>query len=378
MVQSARTQPLSREKVEECIRKTGNTPFLFEELTVSMDADAFLPVQALNALRRDALQALADALAGAYRRDEKSAAGRADRERQVCAKTEEECLIASVEERCQLAEALEHASLTDIYLDSSLYARGELPGRLLEDVGDVRRRGKRAYYILPAVFRAHTADFYRGLAEELRGAKLDGMVAKSYDAAAFVRETFGAGMPLVLDHNLYIWNQEAKEKLWELAPIRDTAPLELNRRELAGRDNEGSEILIYGYLPLMTTAQCIHAQLSGHAQRGHKGCDGLQTALCLRDRYGKYFTVKNRCAECYNTLYNSAPLMLFGYREELLAMGIRAFRLSFTTEDRADVRRILSVCEELFDARTAGKQGAKPDGRLSGEYTNGHYKRGVE
>ncbi|MFQ8879737.1 MAG: DUF3656 domain-containing protein [Roseburia hominis] len=34
------------------MRKTGNTPFAFEQLAIEMDEDVFLPVQALNALRR--------------------------------------------------------------------------------------------------------------------------------------------------------------------------------------------------------------------------------------------------------------------------------------------------------------------------------------
>ena len=57
-VQAARSQPLSEEKIRACIQKTGNTPFVFEELSVETDDGIFLPVQALNQLRREALEKL--------------------------------------------------------------------------------------------------------------------------------------------------------------------------------------------------------------------------------------------------------------------------------------------------------------------------------
>lgn len=65
----AQKQPLSRDRVDVCMRKTGNTPFAFEQLTIEMDEDVFLPVQALNALRREALLALEEKLLQGYRRD---------------------------------------------------------------------------------------------------------------------------------------------------------------------------------------------------------------------------------------------------------------------------------------------------------------------
>ena len=61
-----------------------------------------------------------------------------------------------------------------------------------------------------------------------------------------------------------------------------------------------------------------------------RGCDKVRTVTYLKDRYGKYFPVKNNCTECYNTIYNTAPLILFPYRDELEKMGIHAYRISFT------------------------------------------------
>ena len=374
-VLQAQKQPLSRDRVDVCMRKTGNTPFAFEQLAIEMDEDVFLPVQALNALRREALLALEEKLLQGYRRDgaaspeaEKLGCGADKRTRQEERREAEDAgkaVIVSLENRCLLPVVLRSSFVYGIYADSSCYTRDELWTALLKDAGEAHLAGKKFYYILPAVFRSRTAAFYRENIEHLKALPLDGFVAKSYDAAAFVRQELGAETPLILDHSLYSWNSAARDVFLQLAPERDTVPLELNRSELFARDNHHSEAMVYGYLPLMTSAQCVHANT--------EKCDRERGILYLKDRYGKYFPVKNNCTECYNTIYNTTPLMLFDERADFLRMGIAAYRISFTIEEEEQAAFILDLFERTF---LSGKHSVKelfPDG-----YTRGHYKRGVE
>lgn len=373
-VQPALKQPLSLEKVEGNIRKTGNTPFVFEELIIDMDTDIFMPVQALNQLRRTALASLFERMTEGHRRARQNGKKTREGVQGYPGATKHQpkvvldggaLLIVSIEERAQLAEVL-HAEYVDaVYLDSSCYERDTLPQCLRDDVAAVRRSRKDVFFILPAVFRKQTVDFYRGIQAELLAAGLDGVVAKSLDAVAFAREYLDGELDIVLDHSLYTWNREAMALLLELHPLRDTVPLELNRREIGGRYNCSSEMLIYGRLPLMTSAQCVHANTGS--------CDRRKTVLYLKDRYGKYFPVKNHCCECYNTIYNTTPLMLFGYGEELRGMGMAGYRIAFTLEDKMEVRRILQICKDTF---LTGER--KIRDLFAEDYTNGHYKRGVE
>ena len=60
---------------------------------------------------------------------------------------------------------------------------------------------------------------------------VDGFVVKSYDELAFIRQNL-SDMDVILDHNLYTWNSYAKKQFWDRKPVRDTVPLELNRKEL--------------------------------------------------------------------------------------------------------------------------------------------------
>ena len=42
MVQTAKNQPLAAERIEKQIRKTGNTPFVFEEMYIDVSGNLFL------------------------------------------------------------------------------------------------------------------------------------------------------------------------------------------------------------------------------------------------------------------------------------------------------------------------------------------------
>ena len=379
VVQAALKQPLTEEKVAASIKKTGNTPYEFAKLDIDMDDDIFLPVQALNVLRRNALERLSEVLTEPARRDrivaDENVSGAdlqekfvsVQKEKQTVPENKNPYLSVSVENRALIKLLLDESCVDSIYLDSSCYTREDLFNILKEDVSCIHSAGKKAYYMMPAVFRLSSLSFYEKNLSEMMQTRVDGLVVKSYDELAFVRQNL-PDIDVILDHNLYTWNSYAKMQLWDVKPVRDTVPLELNRKELQGRDNTDSEIFLYGNLPLMVSAQCVHANAGAD-----RGCDKMRTVTYLKDRYGKYFPVKNNCTECYNTIYNTAPLILFPYRKELEKMGIHAYRISFTTEQEPQVKQILSLYKKVF---LNGENSLQE--LYIGEYTGGHYKRGVE
>ena len=374
VVQAALKQPLAEEKVAASIKKTGNTPYEFAELEIDMDDDIFLPVQALNVLRRNALERLSEALTAPMRRME-TAQKKENVQETVTVKKERQTekgsvtpyLSVSIENRSCITLLLDASYVDAIYLDSSCYTREDLFTALKEDVSRIHSAKKKAYYIMPAVFRLSSLLFYEKNLSELKQVGVDGFVVKSYDELSFVRGKL-TDVEIVADHNLYTWNSYAKRQLQDAEVVHDTVPLELNRKELRGRDNTDSEIILYGNLPLMVSAQCVHANT-----KAANGCDKMRTVSWLKDRYGKYFPVKNNCTECYNTIYNTTPLILFQYRDELERMGIHAYRISFTTEQDTQVKQILGLYEKVF---LNGENSLQE--LYMGEYTGGHYKRGVE
>ena len=143
----------------------------------------------------------------------------------------------------------------------------------------------------------------------------------------------------------------------------DTLPLELNERELCARGAKDSEMLVYGYVPLMVTAGCLHKTM--------KACRGRREIWSLVDRYKKEFPIVNECRWCYNVIYNCEPLSLLGNAREVEHIAPKSLRLSFVMEDERQIRRILEQYVEVFFH--SGKAEPRKEA-----FTRGHLKRGVE
>ena len=374
IVQEAQKQPLAIEKIEENMRKTGNTPFEFESLKIEMNDAIFMPMKSLNQLRRDSLEELTQALLAEYRRCQPDSCP--DSHNCIATVADKEIysddryagndnmITVSIENRMQLAPVLESKIVKGIYLDSTCYARNSLLNELKADCEVIKRNDKKAYFIFPAVSRKHTSDFYKNIAKDLQNLPLDGVMIKNYDALWFAK-AYLKNIPLIFDHNLYSYNNIAVAELSKFEPICITAPLELNKKELYRRNNTNSELLIYGRLPLMTSAQCV--------KRSTGGCNKVPGVSYIKDRYNVMFPIKNNCDECYNVIYNSLPLVLFGQAEEIKRMNFASYRLSFTLEDAKEVRKVLDACTQAFVTESKNIKDI-----YSGEFTYGHYKRGVE
>lgn len=386
MVLVAQNRPLTKEVVTEKITKTGNTPFVFEKLEVTMDDDIFMPVNQLNQLRRGALEALEEALLKPYERTlpelvetssaetDRQTTGNAIKEKQISGQslsqtsgqqsagssTEVRVLIEDAE---QLPAVLKADFVDTVYLDCMLYTRENLIRKLSEDIDRVHASGKKAFYVFPFIFRQQTSLFYEKIMPELKKLPLDGIMVRSLDEIAFIKEWGNENWQMVSDSNLYTYSNEAAEYFYRLGMIQDTIPVELNRKEILRRENSRSEMIIYGRLPLMITAQCIH--------KNTLGCMHQHKVLNLKDRYSVHFPVKNFCSECYNVIYNSLPVCLFKEDVTVKKIAPAAVRLSFTTETEEETEQILTIYGDIY--KNGGILGQMPM-----ECTNGHFKRGVE
>ena len=68
LAETAKNAPMDGDRIRKQLMKTGDSPFFFEELEVLVEGKVFLPVQALNRLRREALEELCRAVTERFRR----------------------------------------------------------------------------------------------------------------------------------------------------------------------------------------------------------------------------------------------------------------------------------------------------------------------
>lgn len=350
----AKNKPLVQEEVYQRMNKTGESPFYFTDLQIQMDTDVFVPNGVLNQLRRDALEHLQEEVVKPFTRSPEQKLKSTVAEAPIKESGSHREIICSCETMEQVDKCLERELVSAIYVDCQMFPKNSFIMELKACIEKIHKAQKRIYLKLPAIFRNHTKDFYDGISEELKNLPLDGFVIGNYEEILYFSTKFPEST-LIANHNLYTYNDIAKSTCEKFGISVTTIPLELNRKEISKRENRNSEMVVYGYYPLMTTAGCV--------RKNTLVCDKTPAILYLKDRYHTLFPVKNFCGECYNVIYNSVPTLLFEEMNKLMDMNIHRFRLDFTIEEGAAVSNVLDLLE--------GK-GQEID------YTKGHYKRGVE
>lgn len=354
--QEALSQPMSRERIEKQLRKTGNTEFEFSFLKTEIGEKVFLPMQSLNELRREALETLEKVICEKYRR---SGEVKDPEEDKTELSMEEEVLsgwTASVRTAEQMEVILEEEAIGRIYVDCTMFPRIWEKDSYVEWITKVHAAGKEIYLVMPYIFRERTRKQYEAAYNRIFGAGWDGILIANYESFAFLKEHGYTGR-IMTDYNLYEFNQESRKFWKEKGVFEFTAPVELTERELQDLRVKDGEVIVYGYLPMMISAGCI--------QKTTRGCLKKSGQTTITDRYRNPFVVKNECDYCYNILYNYVPLYLGDRMEEVYQIGPGRIRLMFTTERQQEVRQILSAYFE-------GKE--LPEGT----YTRGHWKRGIK
>ena len=399
-VEKARKMPLQPDNIRKQMKKTGSFLVKVTDCDITMHEDVFLPVSALNELRRKGIEAFerqyirllgmianreqndivfdgnVNELTGSVNDHKKNSDPFTDLTGQRSRKPAIDILVSTYE---QLAAAVCHPCRR-IYIDSDLYlSQHERIAACMDE------HGEREYYLaLPYILRAEDKNYLRKLTEVVKrhvhtgdnassgfidgsGRVIRGFLIRNYEAAAYV-ESLGDSFAMVPDAGLYVFNRESAG-FWSRYAGEYTLPYELNAKEIGvladyshsvGID---SAIVVYGRIPMMITANCIK-KTAGHCTSGNIRPDNLTDAdvqVRIKDRYGTNFPVETNCAHCYNVIYNSVPYSLHLQYKEVRRTGADIWRYDFTAESGPDCIRILEGIEFPYD-----------------KHTTGHLKRGVE
>ncbi len=393
-VQEAKNQPMTEDKIRKQLLKTNDTSFEFKELTVHMKGNTFVPVQKLNELRRGGLTKLSSAIAEGYRRNHREKKRSVRPEKFIHGNGDSLGISVSVSNSEQLRAACEVKEVAGIYLESDAVPFSQL----LELTKEIRRSGKMCYLSLPHIFRKAVYENYLQNKTILTDNTINGYILRNFEEYYFaVRELQAAehGKELITDYNLYTMNYGAVQFWLDSGIDRFTAPVELNYNELKGLAGIYHDIIVYGYLPLMVSAQCLIKTVNSGSnsnyvktgdashrviaprgdiasRKSNAPCCGMgMDKIELIDRYQKGFKVKRHCRECYNTIYNSQCLSLLSNSEEVKSLKTRNIRLNFTFESYEETKEILQAFAEVY------RYGSRQIDEMK-DFTRGHFKRGIE
>ena len=340
--EAARTRALTAEAVETQLSRTGGTPYRCVKVRSLVEEGLSLPLAALNALRREALDGLTKQREQLPQRRQGEFHPGARYEN----RKEPPALTLSVHTAEQVTGELLALGPAMVYIPLEELAahpeKAQAPA------------GTKIGVTLPRVAWDREMD---QVTDQLRLVRDLGITDALIGNLGMAPVAQKLGFTLRGDFGLEVYNSQAVKEYKRLGFSSLTLSFELKFPQL--RDISKSldtELITYGRLPLMLMESCIIKNRTG-------SCNCQNTNI-LTDRKGARFPVV-KAPGCRNELLNSQKLFLADKAADYRRIGLWAQRLLFTTENP---RECVQVTQRYLD------QGSwSPN-----EYTRGLYYRDVE
>lgn len=344
--------------IEKLLKKTGQTHYTFEELEVDLGENLFVPGSVLKKLRKEAFAQMDQAKILKYRRTYEDPV----KENDVASSQEQE------ESKIQIAVSMENLEYLDIvtedrevmkiYLSWMELKQQEDPQSILNKI---KTAGKQCYLMLPQIARKRQMEELKAKKDLIFTNEIDGLLVRNLEEFSWLIEE-GYQKEMIADYMFYGYNKEAVKEYQRLSgiQIRMTYPSELNKKEMEQLELLNADLFLYGYQPLMVSAQCVKNNL--------RGCDKTPSWLTLKDRYNANFFVHTSCCDCINEIYNGKPLWVGNEAGILNDLHPSVIRFHITRENEMQVKEILNAAKSIQKGERAS---------LATEYTTGHLKREV-
>ena len=357
-VEVATNAPMTRERVEDSLKKSGEIPYKFDQIVFDTFDDGFMKIASINNLRRELFEKILKEEVSSHR----------NRRIQENAKiknvksNEDLGYIYSCITKDQLKVLIENKSAQNIALDIFFSRqKNALNKDDLKKFHEQNLKNKNIYLKIPNIIKGEFNNIVKTIEELMPFIK--GIITSNVGIIRIYKDK----LFIIGDYKLNIFNREAAEFYAEDVDV-PCLSLELNRKEIKEmmkNINCKIGVNIYGNTELMVSEYCpVGSTFGGKASK--KECNGvcMKDNFKLIDRMNENFSVL--CDNnCRSHILNSVPTNLIEQVEELKSFNITNFRVDFKDESYEEVNDILNKIAK----------GGKNENK---KYSQGHYRRGVE
>ncbi len=358
--EEATNKPMSKENILKQLSKTGNTDFEFESLNIYLDDGLFIPVSVLNSIRRKCIDELKDKAVNIFSRKYNAPDYTVKLQKN---KTNDkivfDCVVSDLN---QLEKVINYDFIDICALEISRFS----DSNITEAIDKIHKSNKKAYVALPYICRDIAIEEFKSNNEFFTSEDIDGLIVRNYEEYFYFKNLFidkNISKEIILDSNVYVFNKETEEYLNEFNDIY-TIPYELNYKEIKKMSYYNSRIELYGFIPVMITANCL--------KKTTNCCNNKEyEKYYLKDRLNNKMSVVTNCKYCHNVIYNNVPLFLVDLINDISSIGINRYSLRFTIENSNEVIRVMDLIDktlkgEFYDIKN-----------INYDYTRGHFRRGV-
>ena len=362
IAEEAQNNPLTSERVEKQIRKTGNTPFEFENIKIELDDNCYIPsISSLNELRRTALEML---------------------EAKVIEEKQKNIEINHSEFPCDTSLSIPtlppkiSLSLRNLYthydytkLDSSKIDKIYLALKLFsdKDYSDIIKYltdNYDVYIYLPIIIKPNYKNIVLNvLNDSIQKYRIRGFIVSNI-ADFEALEQYKKKYELIGNYSLNVFNINTMKEYYKLGLNRVTFSRELSKDAInelttqAAKNKIDTELIVYGNLTIMAMSYC----LLGKTNKCYPNC-GLHCKdsknYSLKDRLGLKFKIIPDNLQTVTLLCNSKTLSI-----QTNDINIKNVRVDMMDENIDEINHILNTVYNRD--------------KLEGQnYTNGNLNREV-
>jgi putative protease len=355
---AARNRPLTPESLRDQLGRLGGTPFHLGDLSVDLPQPVILPVSEINRLRRNLVARLSATAPLSHNPGNVGQTVGPILPQLLAPISAMQTFRHSAESRNVASEAklsvlCRNPAQAEILLSENpdlLYLDFEDLRRFTPTVETIRQKSKVAVYLAtPRIQKAGETGFSR----LIENANPDGVLIRNLGALDYFRS---AKLPMIGDFSLNVSNPLSadlfiSEGLQRVTPSYDLDIIQLLEL-LRSAPPSWFELTLHQHIPMFHMEHCVFAaflsQGKDHLTCG-RPCDHHRIAV--RDRVGESHPIRADVG-CRNTVFNSRPQSGASHLPQLLATGLRHFRLELLDESPEEAVRLLRSYREALAGQT--------------------------
>jgi len=361
-VQAALNKPLDRDRIIKNLSKTGDTPFKINEVNFENFEDGFVPMAALNSIRRELTQDIQNYLIGKYKREKITTQINYDKKHSL--KEAKNNLELEDRKESNMPETLIYVS-NEQQLSAVLemgFDNIAINPFMRECNISFNKYDVNIYLKVPNIINGEFESVCEFIENNL------GSIKGIITANLGIINRYNKKISIIGDYKLNAFNSYAGDFYKEFL-TGTCISAELNQKEIKEMGSKSSlplQIMVYGKYELMVSEYCAIGSVFGN-KSDNQTCVEKCTSGCytLKDRMGEEFRI-NTDKYCRSYIYNNVPVNLISNMTEIVKNNISCFRLDFIHENYEETLEVL----QNYIKRTWSTEFKN--------YTRGHYKRGVE
>jgi putative protease len=338
MLVAAENRPLTKEILSGQLGRLGGTGFQLGMVQNLLEGEVMMPLGELNRVRRRLVEEL--------REEPVVKDGKAVLQGILPKREEVEGGLPELRVLCRSLAQVEgcaRAGADFVYCDFE-----DLKG-YREAVKVARGAGMKVYLATPRIQKPSEAGFFKMVEK----AEADGVLVRNLGGISYFKER---GVAMVADFSLNVSNQVTAGLLMEHGGFENlTVSYDLNEGQVGelieSAPPEWFELTVHQHMPMFHMEHCVFCSFMSKGtsiKDCGKPCD--KHSVQLRDRVGQLHILKADVG-CRNTLFNGRAQTGVGSVGDLIALGLRKFRVELLEEDAKQAARLVTWYRDFLGGK---------------------------